>query len=830
MPKSQQRKKSNEYTYRAGKKVALNKRRDQFVVRHLPDEVIVGDTPAQVSSASSRVSCKPADLDGLMAQSRQSAVTHHAYEVVESGEEFLITDRIIVSFDHPLTPEAVGAFAGKYALEIVLKYSETKYLFRLTTATGMNPVKLVVKLVEGESQVARVEHDLNMRFNIAIDLPTDPNYPDQWHLHQRSRHSEFDERSSSRCEAAWNLLSGFGDPEVVVGVTDDGCKLDHIDFNSPTKFASWAYLEGIRLLHRGDPDASPGKMYQPGANHGTACAGVIAAEVDAEMTVGAAPASRLLPIKWESQGPSLFISDSKLLIVLNYVANRVDVLSNSWGGAPVSRWSRDVRERIEELALSGGRRGKGILFLWAAGNENCPINHQADQPVPFTNGWELINGSWEWVGAKTASFFSNDLVNIPGVMHIGALASTAQRSHYSNYGPGVDMCAPSSNSHAYFRMQLDGLGITTTTGQPAGVRHTFGGTSSATPLAAGIAALVISANPGLTALEVASILRRTASKNLDMTGYPRTPAMIDDPNPTWDVSPIAPFDRGDFSNIGSEDGTWSPWFGHGKVDALEAVSAALAASSEQTTRVRVELNPNLAIPDRDPAGVVSRVFMSDAGQVKDIKIFVDIAHTYIGDLIVRLTGPEGVRVDLHNRDGGGADNLVQTFTLESVPSLAAFLGTAIKGTWTLEVSDHAQYDTGHLRKWTLEAEVLADTARRFESAPGRTIPDQDPVGITDHITVTELESVKEIAVDIDITHTYIGDLRVAVSNPRNHEVVLHAQEGRSADDIQRTYTVDEEPALRDFIGLSGNGDWVLSVSDNARRDVGKLNRWSLTLR
>jgi hypothetical protein len=118
--------------------------------------------------------------------------------------------------------------------------------------------------------------------------------------------------------------------------------------------------------------------------------------------------------------------------------------------------------------------------LWAAGNENCPINHQADQPVPFTDGWELINGSWEWVGVKTSSFFSNDLVDIPGVMHIGALASTAQRSHYSNYGPGVEICAPSSNSHAYFRMQLDGLGITTATCKTAGIRHTFGGTSSAT--------------------------------------------------------------------------------------------------------------------------------------------------------------------------------------------------------------------------------------------------------------------------------------------------------------------------------------------------------------
>jgi subtilisin-like proprotein convertase family protein len=450
--------------------------------------------------------------------------------------------------------------------------------------------------------------------------------------------------------------------------------------------------------------------------------------------------------------------------------------------------------------------------------------------VPYTDGWEFVNGSWEWAGVRTTSFFSNDLVGIPGVMHVAALASTAQRSHYSNYGPGVEICAPSSNSHAYFRMQLDGLGITTTTGDSAGVRHTFGGTSSATPLVAGIAALVISANPELTALEVASILRRTAAKDLDMTGYPRTPAMIDDPDPSWDVSPVAPFDSGEFKDIGSADGTWSPWFGHGKADALEAVRTALAVSREQTTRVRVELNPNLAIADQDPAGIVSRVFVPDSGQVRGIKIFVDIAHTYIGDLIVRLTGPAGARVDLHNRDGGGTDNLVQTFTLQSVPSLATFLGKDIKGTWTLEVSDHARYDTGHLRRWSLEAEVLADTARRFESAPGITIPDQDAAGIADHITVTGLDTIRDIAVDVDITHTYIGDLRVSVSNPQQQEVVLHAREGRSADDIQRTYTVGDEANLGNFIGQPANGDWVLSVSDNAWRDVGKLNRWGLILR
>jgi subtilisin-like proprotein convertase family protein len=306
--------------------------------------------------------------------------------------------------------------------------------------------------------------------------------------------------------------------------------------------------------------------------------------------------------------------------------------------------------------------------------------------------------------------------------------------------------------------------------------------------------------------------------------------MTGDSDTSWDVSPIAPFDSGEFTDIGSDDGTWSPWFGYGKVDALEAVRAALGAADEQSTRVRVERNPNLAIPDREPAGIVDRVFVPDAGQMRDISVSVDIEHTYIGDLIVRLTGPDGTRVDLHNRDGGGANDLVQTYTSDSSSALAAFLGQDIKGTWSLEIADHARYDTGQLRRWSLEAELLTDTTLRFESAPGQTIPDREPAGIMDQITVTGLDTLSEITVDVDITHTYIGDLQVSLKNPANHEVVLHAREGRSTDDIQRTYTVDDEPALRDFIGQPANGDWVLSVSDHAWRDVGKLNRWGLTLR
>jgi subtilisin-like proprotein convertase family protein len=315
-----------------------------------------------------------------------------------------------------------------------------------------------------------------------------------------------------------------------------------------------------------------------------------------------------------------------------------------------------------------------------------------------------------------------------------------------------------------------------------------------------------------------------------MAGYPRTPAATYDTDTSWDVSPVPPFDHGDFQDVGSANGTWSPWFGYGRVDATQAVQTALSASDDQTTRVRVELNPNVAIPDRDPAGIVSQVFVPDGGRIRMIKVHLDIEHTYIGDLVVRITGPVGTRADLHVRAGGSAHDLIATYDQVSAPGLGAFLGTDIKGTWILSVADHARADVGRLRRWTLEAEVQSDSVRRFESSPGIAIPDNDPIGIQDGVQVSGIGKVDEIAVEIDITHTWIGDLNVSVRNPAGVEVALHEREGRSADDIQRTYRIDEAPDLGAFLGQDGDGDWTFSVSDNAGRDVGKLNRWALLLR
>ena len=570
------------YTYRGGQRVPLAKRPDQFVVRALPGQIatLPGNAREQVSSASTRVVVDPDQLDPVMDQARAIAPTHHAYLRADTDEPFLITDRVFITFVEGTAKDAVDALAGKYALLLLEKYSDQDYLFRLTNQTGMNPVKLVIKLTEDEPSVARADHDLNVQAQkYDIEVPNDPQYLSQWHLHQRLTDPQVDPRSSSRCEEAWDLLDSFGDDEVVIAITDDGCKLDHWDFDSDEKFAGWGYLRGTRLIDDRQVDADPEEMYKPGANHGTSCAGVAAGEADGVLTVGAAPGCSLLPIQWESRGPSLFISDSKFLTVLNYLADKADIISNSWGATPVSEWVPLVTDKITELAATGGRRGSGIVFLFAAGNENCPINYESDIDIPYTPGW---NGSFtEWVGVQTARTFRNNLVGIPGVMHVAALASNAQRSHYSNYGPGIMLTAPTSNSHSYFRMQVPGLGVTTTTGDDSEYTQRFGGTSSATPLVAGIAALMISANPSLNGYQVADLLRETAAKDLNLTDYERTPPATYDPNTSWDVSPVPPFDQGEFQE-GEDDelGSWSPWFGYGKADALLAVSAALARREE----------------------------------------------------------------------------------------------------------------------------------------------------------------------------------------------------------------------------------------------------------
>ncbi|SCL25719.1 S8 family peptidase [Micromonospora inyonensis] len=73
---------------------------------------------------------------------------------------------------------------------------------------------------------------------------------------------------------------------------------------------------------------------------------------------------------------------------------------------------------------------------------------------------------------------------------------------------------------------------------------------------------------------------------------------------------------------------------------------------------------------------------------------VAIVHTYIGDLVVSLIAPDGSAYVLHNRAGGSADNLNQTYPVN-------LSSETRNGTWTLRVQDAASGDVGYLNTWTL---------------------------------------------------------------------------------------------------------------------------------
>ena len=89
-------------------------------------------------------------------------------------------------------------------------------------------------------------------------------------------------------------------------------------------------------------------------------------------------------------------------------------------------------------------------------------------------------------------------------------------------------------------------------------------------------------------------------------------------------------------------------------------------------------------------------------------------------------------------------------------------------------------------------------------------------------------------VQIDITHTYIGDLTIDLISPTGITVRLHNRTGGSADDIHRLYddgvtNPDGPGVLADFAGTQVQGVWTLNVRDNANADVGTLDNWVLKI-
>lgn len=410
-------------------------------------------------------------------------------------------------------------------------------------------------------------------FILPQELLASSAYQSQWHLHGRTTYGQ--NCRSVNAEQAWRRLNGFGRDDIVIAFADDGCQMDAVASGTEHKFVAAAFLEQGRLIYAA-PQQIKAQMFVPGHRHGTALAGLMAGAINTSFPVGVAPGCRLLPVRWEYD-TRFRITPQGFHTILTALADKTDIFINTWASLPHMKFSDETVRLIGELAHSGGRRGKGILFVWAAGNSGCPIRFHANSPVPYT-GYVKDNVFCE---GRFSSEFTHSLCDLENVLTVAAINLHGRRAHYSNYGPGIALCAPSSNSHCFDAYPFSEPGLTTRSGDMKGYTHNFKGTSGAAGLVAGVAALTLSANPQLNACELASILRHTAAKDLDCTPYAehRYPAPGTAAGEVTD-SPLAAFRNGVFNA-----GGWSPWFGYGLVDAEKAIRMAQDPDRHQLSGV-----------------------------------------------------------------------------------------------------------------------------------------------------------------------------------------------------------------------------------------------------
>lgn len=727
----------------------------------------------------------------------------HVYSLEsDPASRLYLTDEITVQFKPEVTDDQIEGVAAEHGLTPVKAVDglARTFVFRVNQQAKENPIKISNRLAASRLVVTAEP-------NVVVaarrrHVPTDNRFSQQWHLHN-SGGVFVSPAAHIDAVRAWDVERG--ERSVIVAVIDDSVDLHHDDFQGAGKVVAARDFAGIDFepLPEGPDD-----------NHGTACAGVAVAEENGQGVVGVAPGCALMPIRMGGGLDDTTIED----MFAWAVDHGASVISCSWGAAakefPLSLRKQNALHRAATL----GRGGRGCVIVFAAGNSNRPVNGMVDE-----KGWpnNLYSGPTRWLDG----FSSHG-----DVVAVAACTSEARKAAYSNWGKEVAVCAPSSNGHpgtSIYTPQgwvdiatypeitspMRGLGIVTTDRVgPSGYSSAdytddFGGTSSACPVVAGVAALLLSANPDLTAQEVKAILQQTADKIVD---------------------------NGFDAQLGTAFGTYdqdghSPWFGHGKINAFQAVQEALrrAVGPGQDT-IRKASTPALDIPDPPVPGVRDEIQISQPGVLAALRVHVDVTHTYIGDLRITLTAPSGQVVVLHDRRGGGTKNLHQRFDATSTPGLALLAGQAVQGEWTLHVQDLAAIDLGRLNLWELELDIRQDNVVDLVDAPGLTIPDNRASGVKRTLMVPGTSAVvKRVEVSLDITHTYIGDLVVALVSPSGTRAALHHRAGGQGDNIITTYTPATTPALQTLQGEPAAGIWTLEVADLEAVDVGKLNRWQL---
>lgn len=110
------------------------------------------------------------------------------------------------------------------------------------------------------------------------------------------------------------------------------------------------------------------------------------------------------------------------------------------------------------------------------------------------------------------------------------------------------------------------------------------------------------------------------------------------------------------------------------------------------------VSPNRPIPDGDGTEIMEAFTVTESIPLAEVFMAINIEHSYIGDLTVKLVHPDGTTVLLHNGSGGSSSDINTVYPTETAPaeSLSKLNGKTSAGVWKLIVKDSTRSDSGTL--------------------------------------------------------------------------------------------------------------------------------------
>ncbi|MHC0429757.1 S8 family peptidase [Streptomyces sp. O3] len=558
-------------------------------------------------------------------------------------------EKVIVTYKSRATEANSNSAAKKDAAEKGKKTGE-KLSFERRLADGAALVDLgddadskdvteVMKAFRADSSVASVEPDIRA-YPTAVD-PNDTDYAKQWDF--------FEPTGGMNVPGAWDTTTGSG---VTVAVIDTGYAahsdlsantVSGYDFITDSGDARDGNGRDSDPTDEGDWNATDNECYSgsrasDSSWHGTHVAGTIAATANnGKGVAGVAYGAKVQHVRvlGKCGGSSADIADA---------------ITWASGGSVPGVPANPNPSQVINLSLGGA-------------SNTCPTVYRNAIKGAVSRGTAVVVAA----GNSNADVSGFTPANCAGVINVAATSREGNRAFYSNYGSGIDISAPGGE----VRRASDTPGTVTTpengilstlnsgaTTQSAENYEPYMGTSMAAPHIAGLAALLKSADSSLTPAEIETALKDNAR-------------------------PVP--------------GTCSGGCGAGIADAAKTVAAVTGGETgggdgDGGTFTNTS---NVTLSDRSTVESLISTTGLTGNAPSDLKVGVDIVHTYRGDLVIDLIAPDGTAYRLKNSNSGdSADDVHATYTVDASSELAA-------GDWKLRVQDVYWGDTGYIDSWSL---------------------------------------------------------------------------------------------------------------------------------